>query len=281
MANEGDRLDPRFEATGAHHHRDRAEGGLRPQDRPATSRARPRAAGLQTSAAEGADLGALRGLLRGRVEAFPDLSGRRLLREIRDQGYGGGYTAVTDFLRGVRPKPRPPFERRFETPAGRQAQVDFAEFKVEFADEPGIVRKVWLFSLVLGHSRWLWGRFCASQDLQTVLRCHIAAFAAIGGATAEVLYDRMKTAVIGEDEAGVVTFSARAGHRTRGLRRRPPRRGLDAGADRRVNSGARCNTADGCGIRLSPNRKAVLPCQDTCISLLPKGIGLPSCGLRV
>jgi hypothetical protein len=36
--------------------------------------------------------------------------------------------------------------------------------------------------MVLGHSRWLWGRFCATQDLQTVLRCHIDAFAAVGGA---------------------------------------------------------------------------------------------------
>ena len=39
---------------------------------------------------------------------------------------------------------------------------------------------VWLFSLVLAHSRWLWGRFCTSQNFQTALRCHIAAFEAIG-----------------------------------------------------------------------------------------------------
>ena len=145
--------------------------------------------------------------LRGRVSAYPDLSGRRLLREIREMGYEGGYTAVTDFLREVRPPQRQAFERRFETPPGRQAQVDFAEFAVEFTDEPGITRKVWLFSMVLGHSRWLWGRFCASQNLQTVLRCHIAAFGAIGGAPVEILYDRMKTAVIGEDAEGVVTYN--------------------------------------------------------------------------
>ena len=40
------------------------------------------------------------------------------------------------------------------------------------------------------------------------MRCHIAAFDAMGGACAEVLYDRMKTAVIGEDAAGVVTYNA-------------------------------------------------------------------------
>jgi len=146
--------------------------------------------------------------LRSRVADYPDLSGKRLLREIRDLGYDGGYTAVTDFLREVRPSGRTPFERRFETPPGKQAQVDFAEFTVSFTNEPGIARKVWLFSMVLGHSRWLWGRFCASQNLQTVLRCHIAAFAAMDGAPVEVLYDRMKTAVIGEDAEGVVTYNA-------------------------------------------------------------------------
>jgi hypothetical protein len=89
--------------------------------------------------------------------------------------------------------------------------VDFAEFQVEFNSEPGVLRKVWLFSMVLGHSRWLWGRFCPNQTLETVMRCHIAAFDAMGGACTEVLYDRMKTAVIGEDSAGVVTYNESLG----------------------------------------------------------------------
>jgi len=146
--------------------------------------------------------------LQDRVAQYPDLSGKRLLREIRDLGYEGGYTAVKEVLREARPPKRPTFERRFETPPGQQAQVDFAEFVVEFTDEPGVIRKVWLFSMVLGHSRWLWGRFCASQNLQTVMRCHIAAFDATGGATVEILYDRMKTAVIGESADGVITYNA-------------------------------------------------------------------------
>jgi transposase len=145
--------------------------------------------------------------LRERVAAFPGLSGSRVLREIRDIGYKGGYTAVTDFLREVRPPARTRFERRFETPPGKQAQVDFAEFQVGFSDEPGMIRKVWLFSMVLGHSRWLWGRYCSSQNLQTVLRCHIAGFEAIGGVPSEILYDRMKTAVIGEDAEGLVSYN--------------------------------------------------------------------------
>jgi hypothetical protein len=43
--------------------------------------------------------------------------------------------------------------------------------------------------------------------MQSVLRCHIAALEAIGGAPREILYDRMKTAVIGEDPDGLVIYN--------------------------------------------------------------------------
>ncbi|MFT8247375.1 IS21 family transposase [Roseomonas sp. BN140053] len=141
--------------------------------------------------------------LRERIAAFPDLTGRRLHRELRDLGYEGGYTRLTDFLRDVRPPAASGFEHRFETPPGQQGQVDFAQFRTEFADEPGTARIVWLFSMVLGHSRMLWARFVLHQDLPTVLRCHMAAFEALGGVPAEILYDRMRTAVVGEDAQGI------------------------------------------------------------------------------
>jgi transposase len=138
---------------------------------------------------------AFQAYLRERVAAYPELTASRLHRELRDLGYGGGYTSVKDVLRDIRPVAVPGFEVRFETAPGRQAQVDFAHFRTVFTDEPGIERVVWLFSLVLGHSRMLWGRFVPQQDMQTVLRCHAAAFDALGGAPAEILYDRMKTVV--------------------------------------------------------------------------------------
>jgi transposase len=116
----------------------------------------------------------------------------------------GGYTAVTDVLQDLRPSPLPGYEVRFETPPGDQAQVDFAQFQVIFTDEPTVTRIVWLFSFVLGFSRLIWARFVLHQDMQAVLRCHMAAFAAIGGAPREILYDRMKTAVIGETVGSIV-----------------------------------------------------------------------------
>ena len=145
--------------------------------------------------------------LRQRLAAYPTLTGRRLWRELKERGYKGGYTVLTDVLRDLRPTPRPGFEVRFETPPGEQAQVDFAQFDVAFTDEPGVRRIVWLFSMVLGFSRLIWARFVIHQDVQSVLRCHIAAFEAIGGAPREILYDRMKTAVIGTDPDGLVIYN--------------------------------------------------------------------------
>jgi len=61
-------------------------------------------------------LGPYEANLRERITAFPELTGKRLLREIRELGYEGGYTAVTGFLLEVRPERDQGFERRAPTP---------------------------------------------------------------------------------------------------------------------------------------------------------------------
>src|ERR1700760_1957019 len=147
--------------------------------------------------------------LRERLAAFPQLTGRRLHRELRDLGYSGGYTILTELLREIRPVEVSAYEVRFETPPGRQAQVDFAHFRTVFTDAPGAERVVWLFSLVLGHSRMMWGRFVLHQDMQTLLRCHADAFADLGGVPAEILYDRMRTVFHRDDtEGGHIVYNA-------------------------------------------------------------------------
>lgn len=150
--------------------------------------------------------------LRSRLDAYPGLSARRLLREICERGYTGGYSTVRDTVRALRPAGGgSPFAVRFETPPGQQAQVDFAQFRVRFTSAPDSVQIMWLFSMVLGFSRLIWGRFAQRQTMQTVLACHRAAFEAIGGVPREILYDRMKTAVLGEDEDGRVVYNRTLG----------------------------------------------------------------------
>ena len=156
----------------------------RSQDRAHAHCQRPNGAGRAPRPPRGRLIDPFVPYLRERLVAFPALTGRRLWRELKERGYQGGYTAITDLLRDF-DRRETGFEVRFETPPGEQAQVDFAQFVVEFTDEPGVKRIVWLFSMVLGYSRLIWARFVFHQDLQTVLRCHIAALEAIGGVPRE------------------------------------------------------------------------------------------------
>jgi len=48
-----------------------------------------------------------------------------LLKEIQERGYDGGYTPLKDYLRPLRQAAYAVAVRRFETPPGKQAQVDW------------------------------------------------------------------------------------------------------------------------------------------------------------
>ena len=207
------------------------------------------AAGIQAPvygprAPQGSLLDRFTAYLQAQLAQYPGLSGARLLREIQAQGYTGGYTILTDYLRTIRPPQEAGYEVRFETPAGHnQGQVDFAHFKVRFRCDPQVVRVVWLFSLVLGHSRYLFGRFVWRQTLDVVVAAHEAAFAELGGVPAQILYDRMKTVVLDEPEPGEIIYhptllalAAHYGFRPRACR---PYRAKTNGCVERANGTSR------------------------------------------
>jgi transposase len=133
-------------------------------------------------------LDAYRGIIEARLAAYPQLSAVRLLEEIRAAGYAGGYSQLKALVRQVRPVPPPAPIIRFETPAGRQAQVDFARFRFDWG-----VRYALL--VVLGYSRLLWCRFYARQDMRTLVSGLEEAFLAFGGVPRELLFDQMKTVI--------------------------------------------------------------------------------------
>ena len=88
---------------------------------------------------------------------------------------------------------------------GRQAQVDFGEFHVQLPD--GSVKKLYLFSMILGYSRKIYTEFIEQCDLPHFLDCHIHAFDYFGGVPSQILYDRMKNVFIGRF-AGKDRFNA-------------------------------------------------------------------------
>jgi len=129
---------------------------------------------------------------------------RVLLRELRERGYPGGYTLLTDWLRPQRNSAAVVAVRRFETPPGRQAQVDWGHLGT--LEMGGQERKLWGFTLTLGYSRMLMAAAALDQKLGTLLRMHEEAFRQLGGVPEEILYDRMKTVWLDVDERGEIVW---------------------------------------------------------------------------
>jgi transposase len=123
-----------------------------------------------------------------------ELTAMKLFAEVQAQGYHGSYPIVQRYVHQIRPpKPQPAFVR-FETEPGQQGQVDWSPFGR--INHLGQSRKLSCFALILGYSRVLYAEFTVSEDLTTLVQCHLNAFRYAGGIPRELLYDQMKTVIL-------------------------------------------------------------------------------------
>src|SRR3984957_4302169 len=129
--------------------------------------------------------------------------GQRLL----PLGYTGGPSILQTYVRKVRPQLalRRAFVR-MEPLAGARFEVDWGHFGA--LTYSGDTRKLYAFALVDAHSRMLYVEFTHSQSFQTFARCHIHAFAAMGGVARQIAYDNLATAVA-EHDGRLVRFLPR------------------------------------------------------------------------
>ena len=136
-----------------------------------------------------------------KLDSFKEYLGERLkagvwnaqvlLRELRARGYPGGYTILKDWLLPQRQAATTVAVRRFETPPGKQAQVDWGH--LGSLEMNGQERKLNAFTFTLGYSRTMMAEAALDQKLGTLLKMHEEAFRQLGGVPEEILYDRMKT----------------------------------------------------------------------------------------
>ncbi len=184
--------------------RDLSGGGTRYRPRPAVSH----------------KLDPYKGIIEERLEEFPRLSAKRLYDEVQAAGYTGGYVRVRDYVRSMRPREPEEAVVRFETPAGRQGQVDFATFKLPWGRRHALVT-------VLSHSRLLWLRFYQRQTMEVLIEGLESAFGWFGGVPQELLFDQMRSVVLSDRRAGggelvlnadFLRFAAHWGFRVRACR---------------------------------------------------------------
>lgn len=81
------------------------------------------------------------------------------------------------------------------TVAGRDLEVDFGELG-RFLDSEGIIRKTWLFSLRLRHSRKSYREIVTDQKNHTFLMGHVHAFEYFNGVPHNCILDNLKAGVV-------------------------------------------------------------------------------------
>lgn len=137
------------------------------------------------------------GWLRKRVAAAAPirLPATVLHREIRAMGFPGTDRTVRRFVATLYPAAPAEPVLRYETPPGRQAQMDWGEYRLGR-------QKIYSFVGVLGYSRWLYVEYVDCTRAEVLVECHRRMFQDFGGIPREILYDNMRTVVSRRDAYG-------------------------------------------------------------------------------
>lgn len=123
----------------------------------------------------------------------------RLRLEEEEPRFEGSLSAVKRLCRrlvgarGVRPED---VAIPVDTAPGEVAQVDFGYVGKLYDPSSKVLRRAWVFVMVLGYSRHMFARVVFDQKTETWLRLHVEAFAAFGGVVETVVPDNLKAAVV-------------------------------------------------------------------------------------
>lgn len=151
--------------------------------------------------------------LRDTLAQYPRLRATRLHDMLRHRGYLGSAVQVRRAVRRLRPAPPSEAYLRLATLPGEVAQVDWGSFGTVRIGRG--VRPLSAFVMVLGYSRAIHAVFTLDQTLESFLRGHVEAFAALGGCARTLVYDNLKSAVL-DRQGSAVYFHPRlldlAGH---------------------------------------------------------------------
>ena len=129
------------------------------------------------------------------LEKFPRLSAARLLVMAQERGYRGGASQFRAHVSRLRPRKPAEAYLRLRTLPGEQGQMDWGHFGHLQAGRAK--RALMAFVLVLSWSRQIFLRFYLNARADAFLHGHAAAFETWGGVPRVLLYDNLRSAVLG------------------------------------------------------------------------------------
>ena len=148
---------------------------------------RPRAGVARVS-----KLDAFKGQIVRWLDAHP-YSAQQIFQRLREAGYRGGRTIVSDYVQRIRPR-RPQAFLKLDFAVGEAAQVDWGEYGTIAVGSTR--RRLSFFLMVLCYSRRMYLEFTLSQTSEFFLACHENAFAAFGGVPKKIMVDNLRSAVL-------------------------------------------------------------------------------------
>ena len=120
-------------------------------------------------------------------------SARQIYQRIQQNGFDGGRTIVTDYVRKIRPPKTKPYLKLVFAP-GECAQVDWGSYGNVRVGSTS--RRLSFFVMVLCHSRMMYVEFTVSQTMEHFLGCHQNAFHFFGSVPHKIMVDNLKSAVL-------------------------------------------------------------------------------------
>ena len=129
------------------------------------------------------------------LEKFPRLSAARLLVMAQERGYRGGASQFRAHVSRLRPRKPAEAYLRLRTLPGEQGQMDWGHFGHLQAGRAK--HALMAFVLVLSWSRQIFLRFYLNARTDAFLHGHAAAFETWGGVPRVLLYDNLRSAVLG------------------------------------------------------------------------------------
>jgi transposase len=139
-----------------------------------------------------------------RLGDYPELTAKRLFKEIRKQGFTGSQRTVRRYVGKIKDSLPARVYKPYETDMGEQAQVDWGYEWLVLEDKK---IKVYVFAFVLAHSRIRYVEYVRSLDGIVFLNSLHRAFTYIGGIPKSILFDNAKT-IVSERVGSTIRFQS-------------------------------------------------------------------------